>query len=179
MSEFLAKEGQFVLPMLDLITQAVIAMDELIDVAGRATIEAVLTPLARELAGAKHPGRKGDGPVGWHGRQKGVVCLAERKLRVDKPRLRRKGGGPGAELDLRAYAAMQKDSRLDRRMLEILMQGSPRGATARSCRRWPTRWAWPRARSAGSSSTLASRPSRRSLNAALTTRTSSSSTSTA
>jgi transposase-like protein len=123
LSEFLAKEGQFLLPMLDLITQAEMAVDELIDMAGRATIEAVLTLSAQELAGAKHPGRRGDGEVGWHGRQKGVVCLAERKLRVDKPRLRRKGNGQGAELDLPAYAAMQNDSRLGRRMLEILMHG--------------------------------------------------------
>jgi len=123
LSEFLAKEGQFLLPMLDLITQAEMAVDELIDVAGRATIEAVLTLSAQDLAGAKHPGRRSDSEVGWHGRQKGVVCLGERKLRVDKPRLRRKGGGQGAEMDLPAYEAMQTDSRLGRRMLEILMHG--------------------------------------------------------
>jgi len=123
LSEFLAKEGQFLLPMLELITQAEMAVDELIDVAGRATIEAVLTLSAQEVAGARHPGRKSDSVVGWHGRQKGVVSLAERKLRVDKPRLRRKGGGQGAEVDLPAYEAMQSDSRLGRRMLEILMHG--------------------------------------------------------
>jgi transposase-like protein len=123
LSEFLAKEGQFLLPMLDLITQAEMAVDELIDVAGRATIEAVLTLSAQELAGAKHPGRKADVEIGWHGRQKGVVCLAERKLRVQRPRLRRKGGGSGAEVEPPAYAAMQADSRLGRRMLEILMHG--------------------------------------------------------
>jgi transposase-like protein len=123
LSEFLAKEGQFLLPMLDLITQAEMAVDELIDVAGRATIEAVLTLSAQELAGTRHPGRKSDADLRWHGRQKGVVCLAERKLRVDKPRLRRKGGGQGAEVDLPAYEAMRNDSRLGRRMLEILMHG--------------------------------------------------------
>ena len=36
-----------------------------------------------------------------------MVCLAERKLRVDKPRLRRKGGGQGAEVDLPVHEAMQ------------------------------------------------------------------------
>ena len=123
LSEFLAREGRFLLPMLELITQAEMAVDELIDVAGRATIEAVLTLSAQNLAGARHPGRKTDADVRWHGRQKGVVCLAERKLRVDKPRLRRKGGGQGAEVDLPAYAAMQNDSRLGRRMLEILLHG--------------------------------------------------------
>ena len=123
LSEFLAREGQFLLPMLELITQAEMAVDELIDVAGRATIEAVLTLSAQEVAGAKHPGRKAGAPVRWHGRQKGVVCLAERKLRVQRPRLRRKGGGAGAEVEPPAYAAMQSDSRLGRRMLEILMHG--------------------------------------------------------
>ena len=95
LSEFLAREGQFLLPMLDLITQAEMAVDELIDVAGRATIEAVLTLSAQDVAGAKHPGRKAESDIRWHGRQKGVVCLAERKLRVNRPRLRRKGGGHG------------------------------------------------------------------------------------
>ena len=123
LSEFLAKEGQFLLPMLDLITQAEMAVDELIDMAGRATIEAVLTLSAQERAGDKHPGRKTEADLRWHGRQKGVVCLAERKLRVQRPRLRRKGGGPGAEVEPPAYAAMQNDSRLGRRMLEILMHG--------------------------------------------------------
>ena len=123
MSEFLAKEGQFLLPMLELITQAEMAVDELIDVAGRATIEAVLTLSAQELAGVKHPGRKTEAGIRWHGRQKGVVCLSERKLRVQRPRLRRRGGGGGAEVEPPAYAAMQRDSRLGRRMLEILMHG--------------------------------------------------------
>ena len=123
LSEFLAREGQFLLPMLDLVTQAEMAVDELIDVAGRATIEAILTLSAQEVGGPRHPGRKSDREVRWHGRQKGVVCLAERKLRVDKPRLRRKAGGQGAEVDLPAYAAMQSDSRLGKRMLEILMHG--------------------------------------------------------
>jgi putative transposase len=123
LSEFLAKEGQILLPMLKLITQAEMAVDELIDVAGRATIEAVLKLSAQEMAGPKHPGRKTSGDVGYHGQQKGVVCLSERKVRVQKPRLRRKGGGTGAEVELPAYAAMQNDSRLGRRILEILMHG--------------------------------------------------------
>ena len=80
LSEFLAKEGQILLPMLDLITQAEMAVDELIDVAGRATIEAVLKLSAQEVAGPKHPGRKTSAEVGYHGQQKGFVCLSERKL---------------------------------------------------------------------------------------------------
>jgi transposase-like protein len=120
-SEFLAKEGQFLLPMLDLIARTEIAVDEVIDVAGRAAIEAILLMSAQEVAGPKHPGKPG-GAVRWHGRQPGVVALSDRKVRLERPRLRKKGGG-GAEVAVPAYAAMQADGRLGRRILEILMRG--------------------------------------------------------
>ncbi len=42
LAEFLQKEGQFLLPLVSLIETAQGAIDEVIDVAGRATIEAVL-----------------------------------------------------------------------------------------------------------------------------------------
>jgi putative transposase len=122
LARFLAGEGQLLLPMLDLITQAELAVDELIDVMGRATIEAVLQMSAAEVAGDRHPGKK-TGKVRRHGRQQGVVPLAERKLRVRRPRLRRKGEGQGAEVAIPAYEAMQGNARLGRRMLEILMAG--------------------------------------------------------
>jgi transposase-like protein len=130
LAEFLSGEGQALLPMLELIEQAEMAVDELIDVAGRATIEAVLTLSAQELAGPKHPGKKGSGAIGWHGQQDGVVSLAERKLRISKPRLRRKGKhrkgkhrGKSTEVEIPAYAAMQTHSRIGGRMLDILMRG--------------------------------------------------------
>ena len=122
LSEFLVKEGQFLLPMLELITGAEIAVDELIDMTGRATIEAILKLSAQELSGPKHPG-KSTGQIRWHGQQKGVVALAERKLRVDKPRLRSKDKAKDAELKIPAYEALAENSRLGQRMLEILMCG--------------------------------------------------------
>jgi len=122
LAEFLSKEGQLLLPMLDLITQAELAVDELIDVAGRAAIEAVLLMSAQEVAGRQHPGKAG-GEVRRHGRQAGVVPLAERKLRVERPRLRRKVGGKGAEVGIPAYEAMRSSGRLGERVLEILMRG--------------------------------------------------------
>jgi transposase-like protein len=121
LAQFLSGEGQALLPMLELIEQAEMAVDELIDVAGRATIEAVLTLSAQELAGPKHPGKKTSGDIGWHGQQDGVVSLAERKLRISKPRLRRKG--KSREVEIPAYAAMRTHSRLGGRMLDILMRG--------------------------------------------------------
>lgn len=122
LAEFLSKEGQLLLPMLELIEQAEMAVDELIDVAGRATIEAILTLSAEQVAGPRTPG-KARGQVRWHGRQGGVVTLSERKLRVNKPRLRHKGKGKGLEMGIPAYEAMQSDSRLTQRILEILMRG--------------------------------------------------------
>ena len=123
LAQFLSREGQVLLPMLDLIEQAEMAVDELIDVAGRATIEAVLTLSAQELAGPKHPGKKTGGAIIWHGQQNGVVSLAERKVRISKPRLRRKGKGKSTEVEIPAYEAMRTHSRIGGRMLDILMRG--------------------------------------------------------
>ena len=125
LARFLSGEGQALLPMLQFIEHAEMAVDELIDLAGRATIEAVLTLSAQELAGPKHPGKTADNSIGWHGQQDGVVSLAERKLRIKKPRLRRKGKHPGkgTEVEIPAYAAMQTHSRIGGRMLDILMRG--------------------------------------------------------
>ena len=119
LANFLAKEGQLLLPMLELIEQAEVAIDELIDVMGRATIEAVLLMSAEQVAGSKTPGKK-SGEVRWHGSQGGVVALSERKVRVARPRLRHKEQG---EVSVPAYEAMQSDSRLGQRMLSILMKG--------------------------------------------------------
>jgi len=121
LAEFLAKEGQLLLPMLDLVERTEAAVDEVIDVAGRAALEAILLMSAQEVAGPKHPGKPG-GAVRWHGRQPGVVALSDRKVRVEKPRLRSKGAG-GMEVEVPAYAAMRADGRLGRRILEILMRG--------------------------------------------------------
>ncbi|MFO8015151.1 MAG: hypothetical protein R6X20_17845, partial [Phycisphaerae bacterium] len=80
LAEFLAKEGQVLLPMLDLVTRAEAAVDEVIDVVGRATLEAVLLMSAEQVAGPRHPGKAG-GAVRRHGRQPGVVTLSDRKVR--------------------------------------------------------------------------------------------------
>jgi len=42
LADFLCQEGQLLLPMVELITEAEMAVDELIDVVCRATIEAVM-----------------------------------------------------------------------------------------------------------------------------------------
>jgi putative transposase len=123
--EFLAKEGQLLLPMLDLITQGQQAIDEVIDVMGRATIEAILTMGAEEVAGPRQQGKASERPFYWHGTQAGRVALAERQLRVRKPRLRKRHAAAGepAEVKIPAYEALRKDHRLADRVLGILMRG--------------------------------------------------------
>ena len=51
LADFLVKEGQLLLPMVQLVEQAEVAIDDLIDVMGRATIEAVLQMSAQQVAG--------------------------------------------------------------------------------------------------------------------------------
>jgi putative transposase len=122
LADFLCQEGQLLLPMVELVTQAEMAVDELIEVTGRAAIEAVMTLSAQELAGPKHPGKKA-GEITWYGRQDTIIPLSDRKLRVAKPRLRLKGKGQGLEVDVPAYEAMLTHSCLGKRILDILMKG--------------------------------------------------------
>jgi len=98
LTEFLVHSRQALLPMLELIEQSRMAVDELIDVMGRASIEAVPDLSARQVVGAPQQGKARDGDIGWHGTQRGRVYLKERQLRVNKPRLRRKGRGAGKEV---------------------------------------------------------------------------------
>jgi len=121
-AEFLSKDGQLLVPFLELICNTEQAVDELIDVVGKGAIEAVLLLGAQQLAGPKQPG-KTRGDIIWHGRQHGVVSLSERKLRVEKPRLRKKGKGSGTEVTIPAYETLVMNSRLGSRILEILMKG--------------------------------------------------------
>jgi transposase-like protein len=125
LAQVLAQDGQLLLPMLDLIEHAEAAIDELIDVMGRATIEAVLLMSAAQVAGPEQQGKRADRDVVYHGSQAGRVALKERQLRVTKPRLRKKASQPGepGEVEVPAYEAMRKDGRLADRMLEILIAG--------------------------------------------------------
>jgi len=116
LAEFFSCHGHGLLPMVDLIEQSRLAVDELIDVAGRATIKAVLQLSAEQVAGRAALGR---GAPGRSGRQAGRVCLKERKLGVTKPRPREKGG---SEVAVPAYVAMQENG-IRQRMLDVLMRG--------------------------------------------------------
>jgi len=118
---FLQKDGQLLLPILEMVETGRMAVDQLIDVTGRAMLEMMLKLSAEGLAGPKKRGKAGE-EVRWHGTQGGVVHMSDRKVRVTRPRLRRKGPGRGGEVEIPAYGAMQ-DYDIGRRMLEILLSG--------------------------------------------------------
>ena len=123
LASFLVKNGQGLLPMVDLIEQCQLACDELIDVTGRATIQAVLQLSAMEAAGGPpQQGKRRNSEVVFYGRQRGQVFLSDRKLEVARPRLRKKGA-VSQEVEVPAYAAMQNRGAMGARMLEILMRG--------------------------------------------------------
>ena len=122
--QFLAKEGAAgaVGTMMELLEAGKLAVEALVGEMGKAALEAVLLLSAEQVAGPAHPGRPG-GAIRRHGEQGGVVALGGQKVRVSKPRLRRRGGGQGAEVAVPAYAAMQSDESLRERMLATVMRG--------------------------------------------------------
>ncbi len=123
-AEFMKREGQFLLPMVELVEHTELAIDEVIQVMGRATIEAVLEMSAEGVAGPKQSGKaRAEGDTVWYGRQGGQVYLSDRKVRVERPRLRHGGRGQDGEVEVPAYAAMRRPGALADRMLEILMAG--------------------------------------------------------
>ena len=126
LADWLAKDGQLLLPLVALLEKGERAIDAVIDVMGRATIEAVLRMSAETVAGPKEQGRRdADRELYRHGVQGGRVALKDRQLRVEKPRLRKKrprDGEPG-EVEIPAYAALQADGRLADRMLELVLHG--------------------------------------------------------
>jgi hypothetical protein len=80
----LVRNGQALLPMMELIEQSRMAIDELIDVMGRASVEAILGLSARQVAGEPQQGKARAGEIGWHGTQPWRVNLKERKLRYER-----------------------------------------------------------------------------------------------
>ncbi len=111
--------GQALLPMLELLEGAQASIDELMHDAAVAVVEQLLVLSAQELAGAKRRGRD-DGPVLWHGAQRGVVALAERQLQVQRPRLRHKSGH---EVPVPAYQRLRDDANMGTRVRDILVTG--------------------------------------------------------
>ncbi len=119
--ELFVRDGQHLLPLVELAIGTANAIDELAQTVGHAAIEAVLELSAMEVAGPKRPGkRRAAGQVQYHGRQGGRVYLSDRAIGVDKPRLRRPGEG---EVPVPAYEALREPGPLGERMLGLLLGG--------------------------------------------------------
>jgi hypothetical protein len=90
------------------------ALDELIEVVGRARIEAVLQLSAVQVAGPpqQSKARQPDDGLAWEVARprlsEGRVCLKERQLRVNKLWLRRKGCGTGKEVPIPVCQALSR-----------------------------------------------------------------------
>ena len=69
--------GQLLLPMVNRFEEARAAIDEVIDVARCACIQAILEASTADVAGPRSP-EKRSGDVRYHGQQDGVVHLKER-----------------------------------------------------------------------------------------------------
>jgi putative transposase len=117
--EFAKANGQLLLPLVELITRARIAVDEVIGAVGRQTIETILTLSATEVAGPRTPG-KPSGEILWHGSQSGRVMLADRQLKVKRPRLRHREEG---EVKVPAYEALKDNEGTAERMIGALLRG--------------------------------------------------------
>jgi hypothetical protein len=119
----LASDGELIEPMVDLIENSRIAVEEMFDYLGRITLETVLLISASNVAGQPHQGRKGAGIV-RHGSQKGVVSLGDRKIRVQMPRLRERGEDGGREIAIPAYEAMKSDDGFGAHILKTISKTS-------------------------------------------------------
>lgn len=118
-----SSHGDIVLPIVRLIEQSQLLVSDVIADLGRATLEAVLEVSAAQVAGAIHQGKRTSSEIVRHGSQAGSVVLADRKMAVTKPRLRRRGGGNDAEVEIPAYSAMQNGSALQAHVLNAMMRG--------------------------------------------------------
>jgi len=122
LAEMLGQHSEGLLPLLDLVQELRVTLDEVFDVVGRVCVERVLHLSAEQVAGERHQGKRG-GEIGWHGSQEGVVTLSTQKIRVRKPRLRKKSGGQGAEVAIPAYEAMQGDEGLREKLATAMLRG--------------------------------------------------------
>jgi len=117
--QFFEANGQILLPIVNMIQSASQVVDTVVHEIGVKTLELILALSAEQVAGPRTPG-KASGEIRHHGSQRGRVQLADRKVRVKRPRLRHKTEG---EVPIPAYEALRKNEGLSQYMLGALMRG--------------------------------------------------------
>ncbi len=122
LAAFCRANGQILLPLVELVEQARLALDTVVEQVSQQIIETILQLSAEQIAGPRTPGRS-SGEIRWYGNQAGRVSLADGQLSVRKPRLRRREKGRGGEVGVPAYQALQKNPAMGARMFAALLRG--------------------------------------------------------
>jgi putative transposase len=117
--QFCRANGQILLPILNLIENASQVVETVIHEIGHQTLEQILVLSAEQIAGVRTPG-KASGAIRYHGSQSGRVQLADRKVKVKRPRLRHKTAG---EVKIPAYEKLRQDRGLGQHLLGALLRG--------------------------------------------------------
>ena len=117
--QFCRANGQILLPILNLIENASQVVETVIHEIGHQTLEQILILSAEQVGGPRTPG-KASGDIRYHGSQSGRVPLADRKVKVKRPRLRHKTEG---EVKIPAYEKLRQDRGLGQHVLGALLRG--------------------------------------------------------
>lgn len=117
--QFCQSNGQILLPIVNLIQSASEVVETVLHEIQVHSLEAILVLSAEQVAGARTPG-KAKGEIRHHGTQPGRVQLADRKVKLKRPRLRHKTEG---EVKIPAYEALRQDRGLSQHMLGALLRG--------------------------------------------------------
>jgi putative transposase len=117
--QFCQSNGQILLPIVNLIQSASEVVETVLHEIQVHTLEAILVLSAEQVAGTRTPG-KAKGAIRHHGTQPGRVRLADRKVKLKRPRLRHKTEG---EVKIPAYEALRQDRGLSQHMLGALLRG--------------------------------------------------------
>ena len=117
--QFCKANGQILLPILGTIQSASQVIDTVVHEIGVKTLEVILALSAEQVAGPRSPG-KASGEIRHHGSQLGRIQLADRKVRVKRPRLRHKTEG---EVKIPAYESLRQNQALGPYMLGALLRG--------------------------------------------------------
>jgi putative transposase len=117
--QFCRSNGQILLPIVNLIQNASQVVESVIHEIGHQTLEMILVLSAEQVAGPRRPGKAG-GDIRHHGTQPGCVQLADRKVKVKRPRLRHKTEG---EVKVPAYEMLRQDRGLGQHLLGALLRG--------------------------------------------------------
>jgi len=117
--QFCQSNGQLLMPIVEMIESASQVVEQVIHEIQIQALETIFTLSAEQVAGARTPG-KASGEIRWHGSQAGKIKLADREVKVKRPRLRHKTEG---EVKIPAYEKLRRDRGLQRHMLGALMRG--------------------------------------------------------